>query len=308
MTKKKAGKTQKSTLDTMPMTPPKLGGRTVPKGFIPYYNGTIEKEIEALKLVFRLDGSNPYKDDSNNINQFKPMSRYEEADYHTYLVTLHSDMAIVNKYVAIQNLMKHMSSTQHVWVRSDNIGSRYMYSTSLYEYLHQSETPLARTRRTGIEQPPRTTTERKDEEDSKQNAWISKTVKRAKDRDQRMTARSRLKQRLTKAPTPPSTNEMEISFGLEDEEEEEDTVMGERNDNDEIIEDEALSRLRRQEQDYLQEQEETKRDVLESTTGSTTGSNTGKTMEEIMEEIMERKIKTRIEQLEQKQEERIAQI
>jgi hypothetical protein len=144
MTKKKASKTQKSTLDTMPITPPRLGGRTVPRGFIPY-DGTIEEEIEALKLVFRLDGSNPYKDDAYNINQFKPMSRYEEADYHTYLVTLHSDMDIVNKYVAIQDLMKHMFSTQHVWVPSDNIGSRYMYSTSLYEYLHQSETPLART-------------------------------------------------------------------------------------------------------------------------------------------------------------------
>jgi hypothetical protein len=35
-----------------------------------------------------------------------------------------------------------------------------------------------------------------------------------------MTARSRLKQRLTKAPTTPPANEMEISiFGLEDEEE-----------------------------------------------------------------------------------------
>jgi hypothetical protein len=84
----------------MPITPPRLGGRTVPRGFIPY-DGTIEEEIEALTLVFRLDGSNPYKDAAYNINQFKPMSRYEEADYHTYLVTLHSDMDMVNKYVAI---------------------------------------------------------------------------------------------------------------------------------------------------------------------------------------------------------------
>jgi hypothetical protein len=38
---------------------------------------------------------------------------------------------------------------------------------------------------------------------------------------------------------------------------EEDTVMDERKDDDEIIEDEVLSRLRRKEQDYLQEQEET---------------------------------------------------
>jgi hypothetical protein len=166
MTKKKASRTQMSTLDTMPITPPRLGGRTVPRGFIPY-DGTKEEEIEALKLVFWLDRSNPYQDDAYNINQFKPMSRYEEADYHTYLITLHSNMEVVNKYVAIQELMKHMFSTQHAWVSSDNIGSRYMYSTSLYEYLHQSETPLARTRWTGIEKPPRTTlqssTERKDE-------------------------------------------------------------------------------------------------------------------------------------------------
>jgi hypothetical protein len=152
----------------MPITPPRLGGRTVPRGFIPY-DGTKEEEIEALKLVFRLDGSNPHKDDAYNINQFKPISRYEEVDYHTYLITLHSNMEVVNKYVAIQELIKHMFSTQHVWVPSDNIGSRYMYSTSLYEYLHQSETPVARTRRTGIENPPRTalqyiaSTERKDE-------------------------------------------------------------------------------------------------------------------------------------------------
>jgi hypothetical protein len=91
-----------------------------------------------------------------------------------------------------------------------------MYSISLHEYLHQTETPVTiRTRRTGIENPPRTTlqssTERKDEVqeepkqkrkdevqgESKKNVWISKTVKRAKDRDQRMTARSKLKQRLT---------------------------------------------------------------------------------------------------------------
>jgi hypothetical protein len=32
-------------------------------------------------------------------------------------------MEVVNKYVAIQELMKHMFSTQHAWVPSDNIGS-----------------------------------------------------------------------------------------------------------------------------------------------------------------------------------------
>jgi hypothetical protein len=38
MTKKKASRTQKSTLE-----PPRLGGRTVPRGFIPY-GGTTEKQ------------------------------------------------------------------------------------------------------------------------------------------------------------------------------------------------------------------------------------------------------------------------
>jgi hypothetical protein len=87
--------------------------------------------LKAVKLVFWLDGSNPYKDDAYNKNQFKPMSRYKEVDYHTYLVTLHSDMEVVNKHVAIQDLMRHMFSTQHVWVPSDNIGSQYMYSKTL---------------------------------------------------------------------------------------------------------------------------------------------------------------------------------
>jgi hypothetical protein len=46
----KSIRTQKSTLDTIPITPPRLGGRTVPRGFIPY-DGTKEEEIKALKLV-----------------------------------------------------------------------------------------------------------------------------------------------------------------------------------------------------------------------------------------------------------------
>jgi hypothetical protein len=129
---------------------------------------------------------------------------------------------------------------------------------------------------------------------------------------QRMTARSRLKQRLTKTLTPPPTNEMEITIFESEDEGEEDMVMDEKKDDDEIIEDEVLSRLRRQEQEYLQEQEETKSEVLESTTGSTTGSATGNTMEEMMEEMMERKIKIRIDQMEQtsmvRQENRVTQI
>jgi hypothetical protein len=53
--------------------------------------------------------------------------------------------------------------------------------------------------------------------------------------------------------TPPPTNGKEISIFESEDEGEEDTVMDERKDNDEIIEDEVLSRLRRQEQEYLQD-------------------------------------------------------
>ena len=47
MTKKKTSRTQKSTLDTMPMTPPRAGGSIVPPGFI-LYDATKEEEINAL--------------------------------------------------------------------------------------------------------------------------------------------------------------------------------------------------------------------------------------------------------------------
>jgi hypothetical protein len=45
--------TSKSTLKTMPMSPP-TGGRRVPRGFKPY-DCTKDEEIEALKLVFQVD-------------------------------------------------------------------------------------------------------------------------------------------------------------------------------------------------------------------------------------------------------------
>jgi hypothetical protein len=89
------------------------------KGFLPYV-GTQEKEIEALKLVFRLDVCNPYKDDAYNINafhKFKPSWKHSETDYHTYLVTLYGEMNVMmDKYVAIKNMMRHMISAHHVLV------------------------------------------------------------------------------------------------------------------------------------------------------------------------------------------------
>ena len=55
------------------------------------------------------------------------MTKDEEADYHGYLITLHdSDMEEVNKYVAIQDLIKHMFITQHAWVPPiSKTGSQY---------------------------------------------------------------------------------------------------------------------------------------------------------------------------------------
>jgi hypothetical protein len=113
MTKKKI---QTSTLNTMPMSPP-TGGRRVPRGFNPY-NGTKEEEIETLKLVFQLDGSNPYKDDAYDINEFhkfKPTWRHNETQYHTYLATLYDDeMETMDRYVAINDMMQHMINPKHV--------------------------------------------------------------------------------------------------------------------------------------------------------------------------------------------------
>jgi hypothetical protein len=144
MTKKRVSR--KIQTSTMPLTPPRDRGRRVPRGFIPYA-GTKKEEIEALKLVFRIDGSNPYKDDAYNINRFKQLSRYDESDYNTYLLSLHSETDTENKYVAIQDLMKHMFSTSHLCMPGEET-DRYTYSQALQEYLHQSETPEAIMRRT----------------------------------------------------------------------------------------------------------------------------------------------------------------
>ena len=158
--RKQSSRMQKSTLDTMALSPPR-GGRTVPPGFLPN-DGTKEEEIEALKIVFRIDGSNPYKDDPYNIyKRFMPMTRYEEPDYHVYLTTLHDeDMDVDNKYVAIQNLIKQLFSTQHAWVPPTwTSGSRYQYNKPLHTILHQPEPPYERRRKElctySIESPPK---------------------------------------------------------------------------------------------------------------------------------------------------------
>jgi hypothetical protein len=154
MKKRVSKKIQTSTLRRMPITPPKEGSRQPPRGFI-QYDGTKKAEIEALKLVFRINGSNPYKDDAYNINRSKPLSRYDVLDYQTYVLTLHLEMEVVNKYVAIQDLMKHMFSTTHLYIPTTDT-DQYMYSQTLQEYLYQWETPEATRRRTGMKTPPRT--------------------------------------------------------------------------------------------------------------------------------------------------------
>ena len=131
-------------------TPSATRRRTMP--IIPY-DGTKEEEIEALKRVFRLDGScyrsNLYKDDPYNIQRFMPMTRYDASDHHAYLTTLHDDdLDVENKYVAIQDLIKQMFSKQHAWIPPTwASGSRYRYSKPLHTFLHQSEPP--------IESPPK---------------------------------------------------------------------------------------------------------------------------------------------------------
>ena len=307
------------------MTPPKEGGRRVPKGFIPY-DGTKKEEIKALKLVFRIDGSNPYKDDAYNINRFKPQSRYEESDYQTYVLTLHSEMEVVNKYVAIQDLMKHMFTTSHMWVppTGKETTDRYKYSRPLHEYIHRRETPEATRRRTGIETPPRSIrgsegqeeeydwskdkeeTGNKDKEETESENW--KTIKRIKDREQRVNAREKTKQRLTMT-TPtmiPKQTAVKTLFESDDEEEEdtvgskeqkveigtEKDVVTSKETTVDVLEDDVISRLEVQEQEYLLEQEETRSEVL--------GENsTSSTMEEMMERMMERKMKVRFEQMEE---------
>jgi hypothetical protein len=340
MTKKKASRNiQKSTLDTMSITPPRVGGRTVPRGFLPY-DGTKEEEIEALKLVFRLDGSNPYKDDAYNIRRFAPYTKYDETEYHTYLLALHSnEMEVVDKYAAIQDLIRHMFSTRYVWTPpASESGRRYMYGPVLLECLHRTETPLATRRRTGIETPPRElkyNTEEEEynfdevQEEPKQNVWISKTIKRAEERDQRKTAREKTKQRLTTA-TPPLRSKFETTTAVstlfdseEEESEEEEDITEEKTDEtteddknqmevnviedkeQEVMkEDEAILRLTVQAQEYLQEQEETKSEVLRddmeednNTKSSRVEANNSGRVEH-MEEIMDRKFKVRFDTME----------
>jgi hypothetical protein len=273
--KKPSKKIQTSTLDTMSMTPPK-GGRKVPPGFISY-DSTKEEEIEALKLVFRLDGSNPYKDHAYNVKKFAPYTKYDEADYHTNLLPLHSsEMEVENKYVAIRDLMRQMIGNSYIWVPTTEDGSRYQYNRVIHDHLHQSETPEATRRRTGmktppstIETPPRTMKYMEEEaynfdEKPVQNVWITQTARRAKEREQQMNAREKTKQRLTiKSPLQEEKKMKERPFSkLEDDEEEEEdeetaTVVEQMDENKaeemEELEDTAISRLEVQEQEYLQE-------------------------------------------------------
>ena len=229
------------------MTPPKEGGRRLPIVFIPY-NGTQEEEIEVLKMVFRLDGSNPLKDDAYNNTPFyryKPAWAYDEADYDTYLITLYGDMNVMNKYVAIEDMMKHMISTNHVHVSStiDEGTRRYMYSPALQEYLHKLAPPTLTRSRTAAREPSRRLTEaftdgeeeefdfsdEKDtggtEETKQDEIWTTSTVKKDREeRDQRTDARETTRQKLTKK-NPPNQEKNFSMFESDDEEDEEEEIV-----------------------------------------------------------------------------------
>jgi hypothetical protein len=266
MTEKKI---QTSTLNTMLMSSP-TGGRRVPRGFNPY-NGTKEEEIETLKLVFRVDGSNPYKDvayDINGFHKFKPTWRHNETQYHTYLTTLYDDeMEVMDRYVAINDMMQHMINPKHVRLSTEE---RYMYSPLLLEYLHQvtpppakMPPPAAKSRKDIIEDVFNVQEDEVQEEETKDEEWITKE---RKDRDRRTDARERTRARLTKAKKQAPTPTKDYSPFESDDKENKEEKVDEKGTLEEIVvvlEDDVLSRLEIQELEYLHEQEETKSAVLE---------------------------------------------
>jgi hypothetical protein len=292
---------QTSTLDTMPMSPP-IGGRGVPPGF-KQYKGTKEAEIETLKVVFRQDGSNPYKDDAYNINgfdRFKPGGKFNETNYHTYIVSLYdnSDMEVRDRYVAIADMMKHMINSQHIYVSTTR--NRYMYSPALLEYLHQVPQVEVEVE----EDEYNFGTRGKEIEDKTAEKW-NIVEKERKDRDRRSKAREQVKQRLTTMKDPPNQPKNYPTFESDDEDDEkkEDEKMVEQkvieniaieDVTDDVIEDivietdtsdaeDAISRLEVQELEYIQAQEETKSEILGP--------------EETLEEMMERKLTERFERM-----------
>jgi hypothetical protein len=289
MTKNISKDKQTSTLDTMPMSPP-IGGRRLPPGF-KQYKGTKEEEIETLKVVFRQDGSNPYKDDAYNINgfdRFKPGGKFNETDYHTYIVSLYgnSDMEVRDSYVAIADMMKHMISSQHIYVSTTT--NRYMYSPTLLEYLHQVP-------QVEVEAEEYDFGTRGKEKDEKWNI----VEKERKDRDRRSKAREQVKQRLTTTKDTPNPPMNTFESDEEDEEKEENERIVEQIQKigieaDDVIEDivietdtsdaeDAISRLEVQELEYIQAQEDTKSKILGP--------------EETMEEMIERKLTERFERM-----------
>ena len=299
MTKKKV---QASTLKTMPMSPP-TGGRKVPKGFNPY-KGTKEEEIETLKLVFRMDGSNPYKDDAYNIKgfeKFKPSGRHDEAQYNMYLATLHGDMDVEDCYTAIVDMMRHMISSRHIYASTTR---RYQYSPALLAYLHQVTLPPAK-------MPPAEEIIEVDEEESieeefdfsevqdiatKDEEWI---IKERKERDQRTDARERTKARLTrdKKEAPPQIKDYSVLEDDDDDEEDDDDDEEEVREIFEETEDDAISRLGLMEQELLKEQEETKNEIL--------GDNN---TERYISDMIERKLTERVDRLEKEWELKRSQV
>jgi len=183
--------------------------------------------------------------------------------YHMYLATLYDDMAVEDCYVAIEDMMKHMISSQHVCVSTTH---RYQYSPSLLEYIHQVTPSPAKI------PPAKEIIEVDEEEDIKDEFDFSKVqeeatkdeewiTKERKDRDQRNNAREKTRARLTKdkKEAPPPIKDYSL---LESDDEEERVVETIETVEEAEDEDDAISRLGLMEQELLQEQEETKSEVL----------------------------------------------
>jgi hypothetical protein len=196
-------------------------------------------------------------------------------------------MDVMNCYVAIKDMIRHMISSQHLHVPTQ---SRYMYSPTLLEYLHQVPQVAV-----VVEEYDFGTRGKRGEETEDNEKWNT-VEKERKDRDSRSMARARIKQRLTTIDPPKNYS----TFDSDNEEEEEIEETQDKIVEDKIItdtfevedtieakvmlldvEEDVISRLEVQELEYMQEQEETKSAVL------------GK--DKTMEEMMERKLTERFE-------------
>jgi hypothetical protein len=91
-------------------------------------------------------------------------------------------MEVMDRYVAIKDMMQHMISSQHIRVSTED---RYMYNPPLLEHLHQvipppAKMPLAKKDIIEVEASDEFVFNKVQEEETKDEEWISKE---RKDRD-----------------------------------------------------------------------------------------------------------------------------